>query len=128
MNNESTKTTDRSLAPLRWGRIDIIVNNAGILRDISFHKMTEKDFDLVNLVHAKGTYAICKAAWPHMREQRYGRIVNITSTSGLYGNFGQANYSAAKMAIVGLSFTLAKEGAKRNIKVNVVAPGAGSRM
>ena len=127
--------------------------------------MTEKDFDLVNLVHAKGTYAICKvgvascislslclsalrvsnpnpphpaphhptphhpkAAWPHMREQRYGRIVNITSTSGLYGNFGQANYSAAKMSIVGLSFTLAKEGAKRNIKVNVVAPGAGSRM
>eukprot|EP00948_MAST-09A_sp_MAST-9A-sp1_P002180 g2180.t1 len=111
-----------------YGKIDILVNNAGILRDISFAKMKEKDWDLVNLVHLKGTYAVCKAAWPYMREQRYGRIVNITSSSGLYGNFGQANYAAAKLGIVGFSFTLAKEGAKRNIKVNVVAPGAGSRM
>jgi len=111
-----------------FGRIDILINNAGILRDVSFAKMEEKDFDLVMLIHMKGTYNTCKAAWPHMRKQNYGRIVNVTSSSGLYGNFGQANYSAAKMGIVGLTSTLAKEGAKKNIKVNILAPGAGSRM
>ena len=132
-----------------YGKIDIIINNAGILRDVSFQKMEEKDWDLVHLIHVKGAYSLCRAAWPYMREQSYGRIVNVTSTSGLYGNFGQSNYSAAKMAVVGLSSTLAKEGAKRNIKVNTLvsratppqqlgapscfalslqAPGAGSRM
>jgi len=111
-----------------FGRIDILINNAGILRDVSFTKMTENDWDLVMLIHSKGTYATCKAAWDHMRNQEYGRIVNVTSSSGLYGNFGQSNYSAAKMAIVGLTNTLAKEGAKKNIKCNILAPGAGSRM
>jgi multifunctional beta-oxidation protein len=111
-----------------FGRIDILINNAGILRDVSFAKMTEKDYDMVMLIHAKGTYSTCKAAWSHMRDQEYGRIVNVTSSSGLYGNFGQSNYSAAKMAIVGLTSTLAKEGAKKNIKANILAPGAGSRM
>ena len=81
--------------------------------------MTDKDWDLVQMVHIQGVFKIIRAAWPYMREQRYGRIVNVTSTSGLYGNFGQANYSAAKMAVVGLSSTLATEGAKRNIKVRV---------
>jgi NAD(P)-dependent dehydrogenase (short-subunit alcohol dehydrogenase family) len=111
-----------------FGRIDILINNAGILRDVSFAKMTEKDFDLVMMIHAKGTYATCKAAWSYMRDQNYGRIVNVTSSSGLYGNFGQSNYAAAKMAIVGLTSTLAKEGAKKNIKCNILGPGAGSRM
>ena len=111
-----------------FGRIDIVVCNAGILRDVSFAKMSEKDWDIVQLVHLKGTMACCKAAWPHMRAQRYGRLVLVTSTSGLYGNFGQANYAAAKMGIVGFGKTLAKEGARRDIKCNVVAPGAGSRL
>jgi hypothetical protein len=111
-----------------WGRIDIVVNNAGILRDTTFHKMSKKDFDLVHLVHVHGAKNVTQAAWPHFREQRYGRVVLITSVNGLYGAFGQANYSSAKSAMVGLGKTLAKEGARRNIKVNVVAPGAGSRL
>ena len=98
-----------------WGRIDIVINNAGILRDISFHKMQEKDFSLVHLVHVKGAYAVTRAAWPHMREARYGRVVNITSVNGLYGAFGQANYSSAKSAMVGFTKTLAKEGAKVSV-------------
>jgi (3R)-3-hydroxyacyl-CoA dehydrogenase / 3a,7a,12a-trihydroxy-5b-cholest-24-enoyl-CoA hydratase / enoyl-CoA hydratase 2 len=111
-----------------WGRIDIVVNNAGILRDISFAKMSQQDWDLIYQVHVLGSYKVTKAAWPYMREQRYGRIVMTTSTSGLYGNFGQSNYSMAKMSLVGFAYTLAMEGAKRNINVNVIAPNAGSRM
>ena len=111
-----------------YGSVHIIVNNAGILRDTSFQRMKPEEFDIVVQVHLYGTFAICRAAWPIMREQEYGRIVNITSVNGLYGQFGQANYSAAKSGIVGFSKTLAQEGEKRNIKCNVVAPGAGTAM
>jgi len=112
----------------KWGRIDIIVNNAGILRDVSFQNMTTKQWNEVLDVHLHGSYNVTRAAWPHMKNARYGRIVMVTSVVGLYGSFGQANYSAAKSAVLGLAKSLAKEGVKANIKVNVVAPGAGSAM
>ena len=112
----------------RWGRVDILVNNAGILRDKSFTKMDLADFRLVMDVHLMGAVHCCKAVWDTMRAQNYGRIVMTTSSSGLYGNFGQSNYGAAKMALVGLMQTLSIEGAKNNIRVNCLAPTAATRM
>src|SRR5690606_4238746 len=111
-----------------WGRVDVLVNNAGILRDKSFAKMELDDFRLVLEVHLMGAVHCCKAVWPHMQAQNYGRIVMTTSSTGLYGNFGQANYGAAKLAQVGLMQTLAIEGAKHNIRVNALAPTAHTRM
>ncbi|MBA4328247.1 MAG: 3-hydroxyacyl-CoA dehydrogenase [Polaromonas sp.] len=111
-----------------WGRVDILVNNAGILRDKSFAKMDLADFALVMNVHLMGAVHCCKAVWDIMAAQKYGRIVMTTSSSGLYGNFGQSNYGAAKMALVGLMQTLAIEGAKNDIRVNCLAPTAATRM
>ena len=112
----------------QWGRIDILVNNAGILRDKTFAKMSLDDFRQVLDVHVMGAVHATKAVWAQMQEQHYGRIVMTTSSSGLYGNFGQSNYGAAKMALVGLMQTLALEGAKRNIRVNCLAPSAATAM
>ena len=111
-----------------WGRVDILVNNAGILRDKSFAKMTMDDFRLVIEVHLMGAVHCSQAVWPIMTAQKYGRIVMTTSSSGLYGNFGQANYGAAKMALVGLMQTLSIEGAKSGIRVNCLAPTAATAM
>jgi NAD(P)-dependent dehydrogenase (short-subunit alcohol dehydrogenase family) len=111
-----------------WGRVDILVNNAGILRDKSFSKMTLDDFRLVVDVHLMGAVNATKAVWEIMKQQGHGRIVFTTSSSGLYGNFGQANYGAAKMALVGLMQTLALEGEKYNVRVNCLAPTAATRM
>jgi NAD(P)-dependent dehydrogenase (short-subunit alcohol dehydrogenase family) len=111
-----------------WGRIDILVNNAGILRDKSFAKMTMADFRAVLDVHLMGAAICTQAVWATLRAQKYGRVVMTTSSSGLYGNFGQANYAAAKMALVGLMQTLAIEGAKDNVRVNCLAPTAATQM
>ena len=111
-----------------FGRIDIVVNNAGILRDKSFHNMTPDLWAPVVDVHLNGAYHVTAAAWPHMREQGYGRIVSTASGAGIFGNFGQANYGAAKMALVGFTNVLAIEGASKNIKANVIAPVAKTRM
>ncbi|QBK04659.1 SDR family NAD(P)-dependent oxidoreductase [Hylemonella gracilis] len=111
-----------------WGRVDILVNNAGILRDKTFAKMDLADFRLVLDVHLMGAVHCTQAVWPVMSAQQYGRIVMTTSSSGLYGNFGQSNYGAAKMALVGLMQTLALEGAKHDIRVNCLAPTAATRM
>ena len=112
----------------QWGRVDILVNNAGILRDKSFAKGDLDDFRLVLDVHLMGTVNCTKAVWDIMREQEYGRIVVTTSSSGLYGNFGQTNYGSAKMGVIGMMNTLVQEGGKYDIRVNALAPTAGTRM
>jgi NAD(P)-dependent dehydrogenase (short-subunit alcohol dehydrogenase family) len=134
MANGASVTDDAGVAHLikqtmdAWGRIDVIVANAGILRDKSFSKMEIKDFDAVVQVHLMGTVKPVKAAWEIMKKQQYGRIIVTTSSTGLYGNFGQTNYGAAKLSLVGFINTLKLEGAKDNIKCNAICPVAGTRM
>lgn len=111
-----------------FGQVDIVINNAGIVRDKSFHKMTLEDYEFVARVHFLGSVYVTHAAYPHMREAHYGRILMVSSNSGIYGNFGQTNYSAAKMAVVGFMNTLKIEGARNNIVVNALAPLAATRI
>lgn len=111
-----------------FGTVDIVINNAGILRDSSFQKMKDLDWDLIMKVHLKGAFSVTRAAWNIMREKNYGRIVNTGSSSGIYGSFGQVNYATAKLGLWGFTQSLAREGLKRNIRVNCIAPLAGTRM
>lgn len=111
-----------------YGRLDVVICNAGILRDIAFHNMSEADWDAVFAVHIKGSFTVLRAAWPVFRQQSYGRVVLTTSSSGIYGQFGQANYGAAKTAMLGLMNVLKQEGVKYNVNVNTVAPVAGTRL
>jgi (3R)-3-hydroxyacyl-CoA dehydrogenase / 3a,7a,12a-trihydroxy-5b-cholest-24-enoyl-CoA hydratase / enoyl-CoA hydratase 2 len=129
-NHDSVEDGDKIVKTAidAFGKIDIVINNAGILRDVSFQKMAPADWDLVYRVHVLGAFRVTHAAWPYMRDAGYGRIINTTSASGIYGNFGQANYSMAKLGLHGFTQTLALEGKKRNIVVNSIAPTAGSRM
>lgn len=112
----------------QFGRVDVIINNAGILRDKAFHNMKPAEYKQVIKVHLKGTFLMCRCAWPYMRQQGFGRIINTSSVAGIFGNFGQANYSAAKLAIVGLTNTLAREGESKNVLVNCIAPVAATGM
>ena len=128
VTDESAVSSMVDAAVERWGRVDILINNAGILRDRSFAKMDLADFVFVVNVHLRGTAICTKAVWNQMREQSYGRIVVTTSSSGLYGNFGQANYGAAKLGVVGLMNTLRAEGANYGIRVNALCPVAHTRM
>lgn len=124
--SEVQDMVDQAMA--RWGRIDILVNNAGILRDKSFSKMTIEDFQLVLNVHVMGAVVCTKAVWEHMKTAGYGRIVMTSSSSGIYGNFGQSNYGAAKMGLVGLMNVLHLEGQKYGIHINALAPTAATQM
>jgi 3-hydroxyacyl-CoA dehydrogenase/3a,7a,12a-trihydroxy-5b-cholest-24-enoyl-CoA hydratase len=112
----------------RFGRVDIVVSNAGILRDQSFHKMSDEDWDAVYRVHVLGSFRLIRAAWPHMREQQYGRVVVTSSAAGVYGNFGQTNYGTAKLGLVGFMKSLAEEGKSKNVHANAIAPVAMSRL
>lgn len=132
-NYDSVATTEGAEALIKtaideFGAIHGLVNNAGILRDASFAKLTPENWDAVLKVHLYGGFNVTRAAWPHFREQNFGRVVMATSTSGIYGAFGQANYGAAKLGLVGLVNTLAVEGARNNIMANAVAPLAATRM
>jgi len=129
-NYDSVEDGDKIIdtAIKAFGRVDILINNAGILRDVSFTKMEDKDWDLINTVHVKGVYKCTKAAWPHMLKNKFGRIINVTSAAGVYGNFGQVNYSCAKSGTLGFTKSCALEGGKKNIFSNCVCPIAASRM
>ncbi|WP_326825421.1 SDR family oxidoreductase [Streptosporangium sp. NBC_01639] len=132
-NTDNVATPEGAKAIVRtaidaFGRLDVVVNNAGILRDRSFGKMSVEEFDQVLAVHVRGSFLVSHAAFPYLKEQGYGRIVNTSSPAGLFGNFGQANYSTAKMGLVGLTKTLGLEGARAGIKANAIAPIAWTRM